>query len=516
MAPATRLAAGALGLAALLAAAGAAAAQERPREEDLFGAPPAAASPAAPAPAAPPAPAAEPGAAADPRAAALLGGDRPAPEGRWDGAKDDPLKVGGLLYLRAAASAQRGVAPASWPLSAPALLDTYLDVRPNDRVRGFALGRLTYDPTIAVSGLDLVGDPVQRPQTRAVLDQLYVNFDVARTVFVTAGKQHVKWGTGRFWNPGDFLHPVARNPLDQFDARTGVTMVKAHLPWEARGWNLYGVAVLEDLAGDAGRASGVELGTLGGVGGAARAEVVLGGAELGADVAAQRGHHPKVGLDASFALWDLDLTAELALTRGRDAPAWRATGADPGTPAGWERTTFTRITPQVVLGVAWSWKYSDEDFLTLGAEYFYNDAGYDDAHVYPVLLASPYAHLLDLTPPRAYDPRAAFTPFYLGRHYAGASLTLPGPGRWNDTTFTLSALANVSDGSGLVRLDHAVLLNTYLTLETYLAGHLGKEGGEFRFGLTVPPQALVGGLESPPLVLPTPVVDAGVALRVKL
>lgn len=523
----------ALAAAALLLLAGPAAAQERPSEEDLFGAPTPAPTPAPgrSTTAAPPGrragaagPESREAPTADERAGELLCGSRAdAPTGRWDEAQDDPLEVGGLLYARAASTWSRGVPPSAWPLSAPTLLDTYLDVRPNDRVRGFALGRLTYDPTLATSGLDLAGGTVTRSQTRAVLDQLYVNFDLDRTVFVTAGKQHVKWGTGRFWNPGDFLHPVRRDPLAQFDVRTGVTMVRAHLPWEARGWNLYGVAVLEDLAGGtgdaagaAGGAAGGATGTVGRVGGAARAEVVLGGVELAADVAAQRGHAPRFGLDASFALWELDVTAELALTRGRDAPAFRATGADPATLAGWARTSATRTTPQAVVGLAWSWKYSDEDTLTVGGEWFYNDAGYDDAHVYPVLLASPYLHLVDAAPPFAPDPRAAFTPFYLGRHYAGAFLTAPRPGAWNDTTLTLSALANVSDGSGLLRLDHAVLLNTYLTLETFVAGHLGKEGGEFRLGLDVAPQPLAGGGTTPALSLPTPVLDVGVALRVKL
>ncbi len=510
--------------AALAALLGQAAAQERPSDEDLFGAPPAApqAPPAQSAPAAAqpaaatPPPAAAPG--ADPRAEELLGGARrEVPTGRWERGQEDALAVGGLLYLRGTASWSRGVPPADWPVSAPSILDAYLDARPNDRVRAFALGRLFHDPTVATQGLDPAGRPVTRPQTRAVLDQLFVNFDLGRTVFVTAGKQHVKWGTGRFWNPGDFLHPVRRDPLAQLDDRTGVTMVRAHLPWEARGWNLYAVALLEDLAGDtSGAAEGPRPGTAGKVGGAARAEVVLGGAELAMSAAAQRGHAPRFGLDGSFALWELDLKGELTLTKGRDVPAFRATGEDVATLAGWERDPVDRITPQVVLGASWSWKYSDEDALTLGGEWFHNGAGYDDAHVYPVLLASPYAHLLATPRPFAYDPRVAFTPFYLGRQYAGVFLTAPRPGPWNDTTLTASALANLSDGSGLVRLDHAVVLNTYLTLETYLAGHLGKRGGEFRFGLDVPGQPLPIGGSTPPLSLPTPVLDAGVALRVKL
>ena len=42
--------------------------------------------------------------------------------------------------------------------------------------------------------------------TSAVVDQLWVRFDVERAAFVTAGRQHVKWGVGHFWNPTDYLH----------------------------------------------------------------------------------------------------------------------------------------------------------------------------------------------------------------------------------------------------------------------------------------------------------------------
>jgi hypothetical protein len=121
-----------------------------------------------------------------------------------------------------------------------------------------------------------------------------------------------------------------------------------------------------------------------------------------------------------------------------------------------------------------------------------------------VLLASP------LLPG---DGRVAFTPFYLGRQYAGLSILLAQPGAWNDTSLVLSALANLSDGSGIVRLDHSVVLNTYLTLETFVAGHLGHQGGEFRFRLDVPP---IDGVTTQPVVTSPPVLDLGIALRVKL
>jgi hypothetical protein len=475
--------------------------EDRPSEADLFGAP---ASATEAAPAAPPA-------APHGRDEAILGGGpAAAPSGVLSAAQENPLTIGGLAYLRTYATWDRGVPPSRWALSTPLLTDLYADVRPNDRVRAFVLGRLTYDPTVPEEARNFFNAGV--PQTRVQLDQLWLNFDVDRKVFVTAGKQHVKWGTGRLWNPTDWLHPVRRDPLAQLDVRTGVTMVKAHVPWEARGWNFYGVLVVEDLAGRPGGTYATltapdarSTNALGHVGAGGRAETVWGSLEVGADAVAQRGHEPRFGVDASFPLGEVDVHGELALRSGKDAPRWTLPeGADRADLAAWVPGEWRRVTPAVMAGFEWARKYSDEDLIRVGAEYYFDDAGYDDAHVYPVLIASPYV---------SGDTRAAFTPFYLGRHYAGVFLNVPKPGSWNDTNFTLTLVANVTDGSGVIRLDHSVLINTYLTVETYVAGHVGKQGGEFRFGGTIPPQPLLG---TPEFTIPTPVLDLGLALRMTL
>jgi hypothetical protein len=462
----------------------------------------------------------------DARGDALLGDlAGPRATGLISGEREDWLKLGGQAYLRAATTWNRDTPPSRWSLTDPSILDLYLDARPNDRVRAYALGRLTYTPSGSGPSLAaLAGGPgaasTTGATTRAALDQLWVNFDVDHTVFITAGKQHVKWGTGRFWNPTDYLHPTRRDPLSQYDDRSGVMMVKAHLPWERRGWNFYAIALLEDAAGGL-QPDGVTtttVSTLGQVGGAARAEVVLGGLELALDGVAQRGHAPRFGLDGSFPLGDLDLKFEVALRRGRDVPRWEAM---PGTSSAdsllsrYRLREFDGITPAAVVGAEWSWKYSDQDSLTLGGEFSYDASGYDSASVYPFLLALPALpqYLASLVIP---DQRNAFTPFYLAKRYLGLYLYLPNPGSWNNTTFTLSALGSLTDGSGVVRLDHALVLNTYLKLETYLAGHLGNQGGEFRFGGTIKPQYLGIGASTPAIRIDPPVLDFGVALRVSL
>jgi hypothetical protein len=493
-------------LAVALLAVPAAAQEQRPSEEDLFGTPPSG----------PP--------------AAQNAPEPPPPPQSVSREKEDALKVGGLVYVRGATSVQQDQRPEDWRFTSPNLVDVYLDVRPNDRVRGFVLGRLFYDPTLPPAGVT-TGLPTRlSPVTflnrtvsnpTGVLDQLWVNFDVERRAFVTAGRQHVKWGVGHFWNPTDYLHPVHRDPLAVFDVRTGTTMVKVHVPWEARGWNLYGMTVFDDIAGQPPvKPDGTPDATnrLGRIGVGGRAEVVLGRMEIGADALAQQGHRPRFGVDVSAGIWDFDVYAEAALRTQVDQPRWCATSATPLFD-GYGRCDPDGFIPQVVAGANYSVKYSDEDAVTFGAEYFYDKSGYTGASIYPVLLGvaalAPIPSFGAIPNPVAGQPNP-FTTFYLGRHYGSVYASLPNPGSWNNTTFTLSVLGNLADKSFIARLDHSVLVNTYLRIETFVAGHFGSREGEFRLGFDVPPQQVVPGLppfsfSSQPLVL-----DAGIALRVTL
>lgn len=513
-----------------------AAAQDRPTEGELFGKPqpqeaaaeeqPAATPPGEAAPAAePPRPGGGARVAGEEVEAELFGSSGspaaqpPPPGGLVDREGDDRLGIGGQLYLRAATVWQEDVPAADWSLSSSNLLDLYADARPNDRVRAFALGRMFYDPTLArdgaggpfasaLGGLGLVPLPPSNP--RVVLDQLWVNFDVNRRVFVTAGKQHVKWGVGKFWNPTDYLHPVKRDPLAVFDERAGTTMLRVHVPWERRGWNAYGVAFLEDVAGRADATDRLGRVALGG-----RVEAVVGTLELGLDALAQDGSKPRYGIDVSAGIWELDLYAELALQSGTDAPRWRRTGgpvfdtSDPLAPRiNVERADPTGDVPRLVLGGSWGRNYTDDDVVYVGAEWFWQRGGYDDEALYPFLLAGAPALTGDSLQPLVQEDPRAFTPFYLGEQYAGAFVSLPAPGSWDDTTFTLSVLGNLSDRSFVARLDHSILALTYLRIETFVAASFGNRGGEFRLAVELP--------TAPALSIEPPVLQAGIAARMSL
>ena len=483
---------------ALALAATCAAAQDRPTEDSLFGGEPVSAAPDAglAAAAAPP----DAGAATErTRDEDQLSG--PASASKFDTReeKEDPLKVGGILYLRTAATVSEGNHAGDVGLAAPSLMDGYFDARPSERVRGMALARLRYDPTLAAgasaSPLAVPGAPAT-PNPAVALDQLWIRFDIARTVFVTAGKQHVKWGASRFWNPTDFLTPERKDPLAAFDARLGATMLKVHVPWEARGWNFYGVGLLDN----AGPAS-----TLSRLGGAARAEVVVGSTEVGADAVFVGGRRPRFGVDLSSALGPIDVYGEVALRSGADFRVWKLSRdvdwSDPADAVGaFEAQTPQGVQAQASGGANFTFNYTDKNALTVGVEYFYNPVGASSRAFYPWLIF-----------------QNQYQPFYVGQHYAALYALASGlPGNLTNLTLSLANIGNLTDKSFVSRLDAFVLLLSYLSVELYTAVHYGDKGGELRFALDLPPVPVAPNVTTPAISLPAPVFELGAGLRVSL
>ncbi|HVZ31829.1 MAG TPA: hypothetical protein VG963_05355 [Polyangiaceae bacterium] len=457
----------------------------------------------------------------DARDAAILGAPA-SPVLSLQRAPADPLTIGGLLYLRTQASALEKQRVADYSFRMPSLLDVFFDARPNDRVRGFVLGRMTYDPTLpdstsAVPDAKTLGtgtygfsgtsgsaalSSLVSPQTsapRVYLDQLWVRFDLGKTLFITAGRQHVRWGTARFWMPADFLHTRRRNPLDLFDARTGTTMVKVHLPIESLAWNFYAYAVTENEGGTP---------SLSDIAGAARAEFVLGPSELGLGAFLRRHGKPKYAADLSLGLGPFDLYGEFALVDASniDRVGYRPDATPAQLPSGQTTDEQTAAVKQLVaavfpvyrvLGYRWqaaaglslSCKYNDNDTFTLGAEYFYNTLGYPNADFYPGLI---------LPHPQALHSPVSF--FYLGEHYGAVFMSFPAPFKADLHSFTLSALGNLSDRSYIARFDYTYTLLTHLRFELFVSGHYGERSGEFRLGFDL--------LKRPPALF-----DVGLALR---
>ncbi len=428
--------------------------------------------------------------------------------------RDNPLTIGGQIYLRSIVQASESQALGKARFFLPALVDGYFDARPSDRVRGMILGRLTYDPTLDStgnastpafgSGSNTTGSAFTLPTNSnpaVLLDQLWVNFDIARTVFITAGKQHVKWGVSRFWNPTDFLTPQRRDPLAVFDPRLGASMVKVHLPSE-HGWNLYAIGLIDN----AGPAS-----TLNQLGGAIRGEIAFARSEIGAEAVFQPGRKDRFGLDASSAIGPLDAYVETSLSKGSDVPLFRINpNADPasGFFGQFERFTPTNYKLAASGGFNTTIVIAENNNLVLGVEYFYNSIGYDSERIYPFLIFRDFTH--PGTPP-------SFQPFYLGRHYGALYATFTSPSILGEnSSFILSNLSNLSDRSVITRLDFLTRVLSYLYLEAYADVHYGRHGGEFRLQVNLPRQQIDPQTTIGPISIPAPLFDAGLGVRIKI
>ncbi|MBZ4418096.1 hypothetical protein [Myxococcus sp. RHSTA-1-4] len=373
----------------------------------------------------------------------------------WNDRKQDPLAVGGLFYQRAEVTGLRAQRKTTLQPSFPALADIYLDGRPSSRVRGFILGRLTYDPLQTEGG---------GPDT--VLGQLWVKFDVLRHLYVTAGRQEVRWGSSQVWSPTDFLQPPNPDPLNNLDLRTGVDMVELSLPWEAMAANLslIGTADLEGAGTDTRRLR---------YGGGARAEMAVGPGEVIASAVFHQSRRPRYGLDVSTGAGPLDLNAELAWVSDSSTRLWAREGD------GFVERELDGGKVLASAGVSTQFEFAERYLATVRLEGFYNPLGYDDRAFLPWL-----------------STQGDFRPLFFGRYYAMGQFNVGRRGL-SELSLTLTTLANVRDASYLSRLDFraAPFDARTITVQSFIEVPYGERGSEFRFeSVPADPSASPSGL----------------------
>jgi len=428
--------------------------------------------------------------------------------------RDDVVTIGGQLLLQLQyAALERGAAD-EFALRSPNFFDLFVDVRPSDRIRVFAQARLQHDFTLGADGPLLDGGTLAAQNlpgfvaedTNVLLDQLWLKFDAWRRVFFTVGRQRLRWGSGRFFNPTDFVNRQRQDPLALFDQRLGVGLVKVHVPFEAEGANLYLLLDLEDAP------------TLGRAGGALRGEVVVGPAETALTVAYRDGSGLRGGVDVSAGLWRFDVRAEASATWGDEAAffAGELDLSNPFAPQLPERVDRSdELLFEVLLGADTTFKLAEDgDQLILGFEYYYNQRGYSNANLYPFLIAAPLVDQAAVDAGQAPPfggVAATFNPFLVGRHYLAAFASVLGPGTWDDSTFSLSTVGNLSDRSFVLRFDYAQAVLTYLSLRVFVNTYVG-ESGVFKLGFEVPGGLLPGApADAETFSVIPPLFDVGLA-----
>lgn len=346
------------------------------------------------------------------------------------------------------------------PFSANQAIDLFFDTRIQEDSR--ALVRLRFQK-----------DSLSEKEVFAI-DESWIRWNAQQHLFMTLGKQHLKWGSGRFWNPTDFLAVKSKDAFASIDRRLGQHLFKIHIPDEKNGHNYYFVTKFDGMK----QTKDIEA--------ALRGEWVFAGlAEFALTAAYSDKQKSRFGADLSSALGVFDAKAELAFLDGKrfkkpKDPINSQTVSD-------DVVLEEKSSNYLLLGVyglSYSYNYTDTNSINFGLEFFDNQAGYerigDELYAFAAGLAEP---------------------MYLARHYVSGSVFLTAPGKLSDWTFSFLGVLNLTDNSHIKRIGASYEVKKGFSTTLSLSRSDGKLG-EFALYMPKEYQKLISGLaQKNPLIL---------------
>ncbi len=304
-------------------------AEDRPKEDDLFGGDKAALAPAASQP---------------------TGDEAGAPAMSKKNVIEENLQIGGTLSSEADYYLVNGVPLEQDNVTNPNLLFLYLDSKLENDSRVFARARFYYDPTglTGGGGTSSFSNPYgfglgTSDNLQVTLQELRISANLDRKVFFTVGRQKVKYGAAKFFNPTDFLNSQAFDFFLPSDERPGVDMIKMHIPSGTANFYAAGLVGNPSTGDPSGGYFRSELAYDPGSG-------LLGSGEISLSAMLPRGQTGKAGFDISQAVGDLDVYFEGAMGQNNAGD--------------WKDATS--------VGASWEIKYGDRssNILTLQTEHF--------------------------------------------------------------------------------------------------------------------------------------------------
>ena len=341
--------------------------------------------------------------------------------------------------------------------------DFLIDVRLKKSFRAFvdlSLGYLTngapvshaftltepYGPLAVIPGTLL---KVSEDQTTLLgVKEMFIDFNIANTVYFRAGKQVLKWGTGYFWNPTDLINIEHKSFISQDALLEGVFGLRSDVVFSPKihlytFLNLNGVQDISNAAF------------------AARTEFLIGSFEFGLSGWLKPGKIPVFGTDFTAPLfWSLNLTGEASLSWGDIQDKLDTSGS--------RYSVRNQLVPKIDIGLSRSFDAFDvQDRINVVAEFFYNSDGYDQ-NMFQAL--SP-AHLVIFL-------KDYYQSGYYGQYYGALFITINSFFLTN-MTLTLDMLANLSDLSAIpmVILSYAPVNN--FTLSFQLGAYVGADNREY-------------------------------------
>ncbi|HUX12724.1 MAG TPA: hypothetical protein VMW87_06825 [Spirochaetia bacterium] len=265
------------------------------------------------------------------------------------------------------------------------------------------------------------------------LSEFFLDFDVARILFVRIGNQLIAWGPSYVWTPVDFINLQRSSSLQSVDLRVGKPGIKLFLPFPSADITLFTDmsdtltgGVVHDLAKTANLAI--------------RAAATVGGFEFGLSSYLGQSVQGRYGFDFSGRALGTNIYGEL--------------GA--GFPYGGYDFAYA-------YSVGFTRALGDLKRWTLSGEFFYNSAGTSDIGTYPALVAS-----------------GGFTPLYVGRIYGYAAVSRD-EFLGSFLRMTLSGLINASDLSYQAKLASAFSIPALVPFTVAVAWNGGGAGREFTY-----------------------------------
>ena len=283
------------------------------------------------------------------------------------------------------------------------------------------------------------------------IEEMFVDVNFNRLVYLRVGKQVLKWGTGYLWTPTDLINVELKNLLDPSQVREGAYGARLHIPFGTSA-NFYSFVKMND-------AKNLDECSV-----AAKMEALVGITEFSVSALVRGERSPVYGADFSSRLFTLDIHGECAVSYGEAER--RIDAAFSHAPRAYRRTG--EWVPRASFGLGRGFEVLDvKDRLRIDAEVFYNGSGYHN-------------HIFNRGEAVAgyFVQEGLYQPNYYGIYYAGLFVSFA---RLfvQDLSLSLYYIANISDESHAVAgiFTYDFEYNTSMTL--MLAGFPGPHNREY-------------------------------------
>lgn len=398
--------------------------------------------------------------------------------------KAEPMRLGGDFELKVTAGTgwKKDYADWSWDYLRDGYSEaSYVDLksslffsaRPGPRLRYYGKAKVEYPfSSAAASSTDLFaiadGLPSTSPGAGVPVPaisiwELFADVELGDRVFVRAGKQMVKWGVGYFFQPADVISLTSVDIYDPTAEREGPVAIKANLALGKNNLDFYAIAP-----------AGETIDSIQKIGLAGRAQVVLGGFELGAGAAYQKSADWQFIGTASGSAGKFALFGEGALKR-----------KSPGKFIASDATIRSDRVDWFLDATGGATYVEGDAYLTVTGQYYYNGEGYADART----IGDSAAYYLGTGALSLSDVLGN-----TGRHYVGVNAS------WSikkNSKLALGAMwiGDLSDGSGTARPQATIDFTDELQLVLFTTLNYGGDKTQFR-GISALGEAFVIPLAS--------------------